>query len=237
MGGKKKQKKKQATSRRTAKQTAQKPKTQTSRSSSKQEPKQTSKASSKANTPNTSNNQTSKANNKTTSKQEPKQTSKANNKATSKQEPKQEAKQTLKQESKQEAKQEKQSDKDKSAEQVEETKQASADIEVVIKKHNDSNNGHPHVILEDFDGDKHVSVGLTTRKLKGKNATNYKLEKDPLGEVEESYMRRQGTVDYQKNYFEPRKGKLTKKDYERALLYGQRAKEKYLKKQQEKKKT
>lgn len=155
--------------------------------------------------------QSSKAN---TPKASNNQTSKADNKTTSKQ-----------------------SDKDKSAEQVEETKQASADIEVVIKKHNDSNNGHPHVILEDFEGDKHVSVGLTTRKLKGKNATNYKLEKDPLGEVEESYMRRQGTVDYQKNYFEPRKGKLTKKDYERALLYGQRAKEKYLKKQQEKKKT
>ena len=148
-------------------------------------------------------------------------------------------KQSSKQESKQETKQEKQSDKDKSAEQVEETKQASADIEVVIKKHDDSNNGHPHVILEDFEGDKHVSVGLTTRKQKGANSAgnNYRLEKDPLDEVEESYMRRQGTVDYQKNYFEPRKGKLTKKDYERALLYGQRAKEKCIKKQQEKKKT
>lgn len=239
MSGKKK--KKQATSRRTAKQTAQKSKNnrqptkqssrasskqepkQTSRASSKQEPKQTSRASAKPNTPKTSNNQTSKA----------------NNKATSKQEPKQETKQTTKQESKQETKQEKQSDKDKSAEQVEETKQASADIEVVIKKHNDSNNGHPHVILEDFEGDKHVSVGLTTRKQKGANSSrkNYRLEKDPLDEVEESYMRRQGTVDYQKNYFEPRKGKLTKKDYERALLYGQKAKEKYIKKQQEKKKT
>lgn len=206
--GKKQKKKKQATSRRTAKQTAQKPK------NNRQPTKQSSRAS---------------------AKQEPKRTSKANNKTTSKQE----AKQSLKQDTKQETKQEKQSDKDKSAEQVEETKQASADIEVVIKKHNDSNNGHPHVILEDFEGDKHVSVGLTTRKQKGANSAgnNYRLEKDPLDEVEESYMRRQGTVDYQKNYFEPRKGKLTKKDYERALLYGQRAKEKYIKKQQEKKKT
>lgn len=211
MGGKKKQKKKQATSRRTAKQTAQKPKTQTSRASSKQEPKQTSRASSKPNTPKTSDNQTSKANNKASSKQE----------------------------SKQETKQEKQSDKDKSAEQVEETKQASADIEVVIKKHNDSNNGHPHVILEDFEGDKHVSVGLTTRKYKGTNSSrkNYRLEKDPFGKLENSYMRRQGTVDYMTNYQDPQKGKLTKKDYEQALLYGQKAKEKYIKKQQEKKKT
>ena len=142
---------------------------------------------------------------------------------------KQEAKQTSKQESKQ-------SDKDKSAEQVEEQKNIEG-ISVLIKDHHDSNAGHPHVIVEDFEGDKHVSVGLTTQKLKGKNATNYKLEKDPLGEVEESYMRRQGTVDLQKNYSNSRKGKLTKKDYERALLYGQRAKEKYLKKRQEKKKT
>ena len=177
-------------------------------------------------------------NKKQSSKQEPKQTSRASSKPnTPKTSSNQTSKASSKQDTKQEAKQEKQSDKDKNAEQVEETKQASADIEVVIKKHDDSNNGHPHVILEDFEGDKHVSVGLTTRKLKGKNATNYKLEKDPLGEVEESYMRRQGSVDYQKNYFEPRKGKLTKKDYERALLYGQRAKEKYIKKQQEKKKT
>ena len=256
MSGKKKQKKKQATSRRTAKQTAQKPKTQTSKASSKQEPKQssrasskqepkrTSRSSSKPNTPKTSNNQTSKADNKTTSKQDTKQSSKASSKpntpkTSNNQTSKANNKTTSKQEAKQETKQEKQSDKDKSAEQVEETKQASADIEVVIKKHNDSNNGHPHVILEDFEGDKHVSVGLTTRKYKGTNSSrkNYRLEKDPLDEVEESYMRRQGTVDYQKNYFEPRKGKLTKKDYERALLYGQKAKEKYIKKQQEKKKT
>lgn len=226
MSGKKKQKKKkQATSRRTAKQTAQKPTKQSSsskqepkqssRASSKQEPKQTSRASSKPNTPKTSNNQTSKA----------------NNKASSKQESKQETKQTTKQE----AKQEKQSDKDKT-EQVEEQKNIEG-ISVLIKDHHDSNAGHPHVIVEDFEGDKHVSVGLTTQKLKGKNATNYKLEKDPLGEVEESYMRRQGTVDLQKNYSNSRKGKLTKKDYERALLYGQRAKEKYIKKRQEKKKT
>ncbi len=137
------------------------------------------------------------------------QTSKANNKASSKQEPKQSSRVSSKQ-----------------------------DISVVIKKHDDSNNGHPHVILEDFE-DKHVSVGLTTRKYKGTNSSrkNYRLEKDPFGKLENSYMRRQGIVDYKTNYQNPRKGKLTKKDYEQALLYGQKAKEKYIKKQQEKKKT
>lgn len=155
--------------------------------------------------------QTSRASSKpNTPKTSNNQSSKANNKTTSKQEPKQTSRASSEQ-----------------------------DISVVIKKHDDKNNGHPHVILEDFEGDKHVSVGLTTQKHKGTNSTgkNYRLEKDPLGEVKESYMRRQGTVDLQKNYSNPRKGKLTKKDYERALLYGQRAKEKYLKKQQEKKKT
>lgn len=155
--------------------------------------------------------QTSRASSKpNTPKTSNNQSSKANNKTTSKQEPKQTSRASSEQ-----------------------------DISVVIKKHDDKNNGHPHVILEDFEGDKHVSVGLTTQKHKGTNSTgkNYRLEKDPLGEVKESYMRRQGTIDLQKNYSNPRKGKLTKKDYERALLYGQRAKEKYLKKQQEKKKT
>lgn len=154
--------------------------------------------------------QTSRASSKpNTPKTSNNQSSKANNKTTSKQE----AKQTSRASSKQ-------------------------DISVVIKKHNDSNNGHPHVILEDFE-DKHVSVGLTTRKYKGTNSSrkNYRLEKDPFGKLENSYMRRQGIVDYKTNYQNPRKGKLTKKDYEQALLYGQKAKEKYIKKQQEKKKT
>ena len=151
------------------------------------------------------------------SKQEPKQSSKAS----SKQEPKQSSKASSKQEPKQSSR-----------------ASSKQDISVVIKKHNDSNNGHPHVILEDFE-DKHVSVGLTTRKYKGTNSSrkNYRLEKDPLGKLENSYMRRKGIVDYKTNYQNPRKGKLTKKDYEQALLYGQKAKEKYIKKQQEKKKT
>ena len=214
MSGKKKQKKKQATSRRAAKQTAQKPKTQTSR------------ASSKPNTPKTSNNQTSKATPRQPTKQDTKQSSRASSKPnTPKTSNNQSSKANNKTTSKQEAKQ---------------TSRASSkqDISVVIKKHNDSNNGHPHVILEDFE-DKHVSVGLTTRKYKGTNSSrkNYRLEKDPFGKLENSYMRRQGIVDYKTNYQNPRKGKLTKKDYEQALLYGQKAKEKYIKKQQEKKKT
>ena len=227
MSGKKKQKKKQATSRRTPKQTAQKSKNnktsskqepkQTSRASSKQEPKQSSKASSKQE-PKQSSKASSKPN---TPKASNNQSSKANNKTTSKQEPKRTSKASSKQEPKQSSR-----------------ASSKQDISVVIKKHNDSNNGHPHVILEDFE-DKHVSVGLTTRKYKGTNSSrkNYRLEKDPFGKLENSYMRRQGIVDYKTNYQNPRKGKLTKKDYEQALLYGQKAKEKYIKKQQEKKKT
>ena len=148
-------------------------------------------------------------------------TPKTSNNQTSKATPRQPLKQTSKQEPKQSSR-----------------ASSKQDISVVIKKHNDSNNGHPHVILEDFE-DKHVSVGLTTRKYKGTNSSrkNYRLEKDPFGKLENSYMRRQGIVDYKTNYQNPRKGKLTKKDYEQALLYGQKAKEKYIKKQQEKKKT
>ena len=48
-------------------------------------------------------------------------------------------------------------------------------IPVRIKTHNDRNGGHPHIIVDDID-DKHVSVGLTHDKYKGKNHKNYTLE-------------------------------------------------------------
>ena len=53
-------------------------------------------------------------------------------------------------------------------------------ITVRMKTHRDDNGDHHHVILEDIDG-RHVSVGLTRQKMKGKNSTNYKCKVNPLG--------------------------------------------------------
>lgn len=101
-------------------------------------------------------------------------------------------------------------------------------INVEIKNHKDKNGGHPHVILENY-GRYHVSVGLTTQKKKGKKGSpNYELEKNPFNDGKKSYMRRQGCVDYQYNYFNRRTGVMTKKDYCQAQLYGKRAKDKFL---------
>ena len=103
-------------------------------------------------------------------------------------------------------------------------------VPVRIKKHGDKNGGHHHVILEDFE-DKHVSVGLTTRKTKGKNSThtNYECEFDPLGKGNRSYMRRQGMVAPIKEYDkQEHKGKMSPKDYAKAKEYGNKAKQKYL---------
>ena len=74
-------------------------------------------------------------------------------------------------------------------------------IPVRIKRHRDKNGGHHHIIVEDFDN-KHVSVGLTTRKTKGENSTrkNYKCEVNPLGGSGESYLRRQGMVARKQEY-------------------------------------
>ena len=106
-------------------------------------------------------------------------------------------------------------------------------VVVTIKFHGDKNGGHNHVIVEDLD-DNHVSVGLTTRKKKGKNHPNFPLEQSPLNDGKESYMRRQGTVAPKKEYMSPRTGKMTKNDYAQAKVYADRAKEKH-KKEQEKK--
>lgn len=73
------------------------------------------------------------------------------------------------------------------------TKKAKTDIPVTIKTHKDKNGGHPHIIVDNID-DKHVSVGLSTSKTKGKGSKNYRMEKSPLNDGKESYMRRQGTV-------------------------------------------
>lgn len=100
-------------------------------------------------------------------------------------------------------------------------------VSVKVKTHNDANGGHPHVIVDNID-DKHVSVGLSTQKKKGKNHTNYPLERSPLNDGKHSYMRRQGTVAPKWEYEKPRKGKMTPKDYAQAKTYGARAKNKYI---------
>lgn len=109
-------------------------------------------------------------------------------------------------------------------------------IPVTVKKHRDNQGNHNHVILGSV-GNKHVSVGLTTQAKKGKNSTNYRLQKDTLDIGQKGYkpknptfMRRQGTVDYKTNYHRESKGSMTKKDYKKAVEYGNKAKEKFLQK-------
>lgn len=103
----------------------------------------------------------------------------------------------------------------------------------MVKDYRDKKGGHPHVILEDMDN-KHVSVGLTQDKYKGRNATNYECQISPLGDNKHSYMRRQAQVEPKKDYYNPRNGKMDMGDYNRANIYGERAKEKYLQKGQKK---
>lgn len=105
---------------------------------------------------------------------------------------------------------------------------------VTIKKHNDRKGGHPHIILGDID-DKHISVGITHDKKKGKNLPNYAMERNPLGGSKPSYMHRQGTVDSKKSYYGSRLGEITEKDYNKAKEYGEKAKKKYIVKKHEKK--
>lgn len=107
-------------------------------------------------------------------------------------------------------------------------------VRVIIKQHDDSNGGHPHVIVDDID-DNHVSVGLTTSTKKGKNHPNIKLDNDPLGKGKISYMRRQGTVDHHRQYHDQVSGVMSPKDYEKAKQIGEKEKQKYLRKKQEKK--
>lgn len=110
----------------------------------------------------------------------------------------------------------------------------SNDIQVQIKRHGDKNGGHNHVIVGNVD-DCHVSVGLTTKAKKGKNSPNYKLEKSPLQDGKQSFMRRQGSVYPKKEYYDARSGEMTKKDYEKAKEYGERAKQKYMTEKDKKK--
>ena len=106
-------------------------------------------------------------------------------------------------------------------------------VPVTIKKHNDRKGGHPHIILGDID-DKHISVGITHDKKKGKNSPNYKLGVNPLQDGKPSYMRRQGTVAPKGEYNSPRIGKILPQDYVKAKGYGEKAKQKYLAKKNKK---
>ncbi len=111
-------------------------------------------------------------------------------------------------------------------------------ISVFIKDHKDNNGGHPHVIVDNIDN-KHVSVGLTTQRYKGKSpraGKNYSLKNNPLNEkADPTYMRRQAIVDDKEKYYKPRTGKMDKEDYEKAKEYGEKAKQKYLDEKEQKK--
>lgn len=111
------------------------------------------------------------------------------------------------------------------------------EIKVRIKTHTDKNDGHPHIILDDID-DRHVSVGLSTQPKKGKGkkaGNNYPLQKSPLNDGKHSFMRRQGTVAPKNKYINPKIGTMTPDDYNRAVIYGERAKQKYIEKKAQKK--
>ena len=108
-------------------------------------------------------------------------------------------------------------------------------VQVIIKTHNDTKGGHPHIIVDNVDN-THVSVGLSTKPKKGKNSPNYKLEKSPLNAGKQSFMRRQGTVALKDEYSGKRNGSLTPKDYAQAKIYGEKAKQKYLDRKMDKKK-
>ncbi len=97
-------------------------------------------------------------------------------------------------------------------------------VDIVVKTHNDANGGHPHVILEDYIDNKHVSVGLTTKPSKGKTTKNYPLEIDPLNSGSRSYMRRQATIDSKSKYKNKQNGRMTDRDYKKAKQYGETAK-------------
>ena len=116
-----------------------------------------------------------------------------------------------------------------------EMQQKGKNIPVTIKTHHDKKGGHPHIIMGDID-ERHVSVGMSTKSKKGKNNTNYAMEKSPFDDGKQSYMRRQGTVAPRTEYSGKRMGPLTPKDYERAKEYRDKAKEKYINEKKSKKK-
>ena len=110
-------------------------------------------------------------------------------------------------------------------------------VPVTIKDHGDSNGGHPHAIMDNIDN-CHVSVGLSTKKTKGRNGgNNYTMEKSPLDDGQQSYMRRQAVVRPTREYSNQRQGTMTKKDHAQAKKYAEKAKQKYIEKKDKKKVT
>ncbi len=108
-------------------------------------------------------------------------------------------------------------------------------VTVEIRIHNDANGGHPHIMVDAVDN-KFVSVGMTHDQFKGKNHPNIALEHDPLGDSNQTYMHRQGTVDNRKNYSATSKtGEMTALDNKKAQEIGEKAKQKYLSQQKSKK--
>lgn len=109
-------------------------------------------------------------------------------------------------------------------------------VSIKMKRLNDKNDAHYHFILDEYMGN-YVSVGTTTDKKKGKSkkaGNNYPLKIDPLSKGEKAYMRRQGMVAKKVRYRGSYKGKITEIDYERAKLYAEIAKQKYILKQKKK---
>ncbi len=99
---------------------------------------------------------------------------------------------------------------------------------VLIKDHKDSQGGHPHVIVDNYQN-KHVSVGITKASHKGKGHPNKRLQTDPLQSGKISYMHKQGTVDLQSKYVRPRNGYMHPDDFIEANNIGKRALEKHKK--------
>lgn len=102
-------------------------------------------------------------------------------------------------------------------------------ITVNLKFHPDSNGGHHHIIVENL-GDKHVSVGVTTKKKYDKKHNNIPLDHSPLSNGQKSYALRKGTVDIKKNYNSPKQGEITTEDAAKVKTIAYKAKEKEIKK-------
>ena len=107
-------------------------------------------------------------------------------------------------------------------------------VPVTVKKRNDNNDGHFHVIFDTFE-EHHSSVGITKRPKKGKNSPNYDCKNSILGNNVRSFARRQGTVAPVSTYSENTySGNMTETAYNQAKIYAERAKEKFLAKRDNK---
>ena len=97
-------------------------------------------------------------------------------------------------------------------------------VNVEMKKHKDKQGGHQHFILG-TDGNKHISVGTQTKPSKGTGKLK-RLDIDPLGQGKTVYMRREATVDKVSNYRLPKRGVMTKENYDLAKAYAEKKQKK-----------